>query len=128
MLDPQTGDRVRALLTAIDHSWREVPIAEITALARDLDVDLTIDRRGDPPLIYLRPRRNAVFDALTGREQEVAALVAAGMRNQQIADALTISLGTVKDHVHAVLEKAGCSNRAQLVAAWLGQQPAGEPR
>ena len=46
------------------------------------------------------------------------------MRNRQIADALSISLATVKDHVHAVLEKTGCSNRTQLVAAWLGQPSA----
>ena len=123
MLDQQTSDRVRALLGAIESSSREVPIAEITALARDLDVDLTIDRTGDPPLVYLRPRRNAAFESLTRREQEVASLVAAGMRNRQIADALSISLGTVKDHVHAVLEKTGCTNRAQLVAAWLGRAP-----
>ncbi len=123
MLDQQTSARVRALLGAIDSSAHGVPIAEIAALARDLDVDLTIDRSGDPPLVYLRPRRDAAFEALTRREQEVAALVAAGMRNQQIADTLSISLATVKDHVHAVLEKTGYSNRAQLVAAWLGQAP-----
>lgn len=121
MLDQRTSDRVRALLGAIDRASSEVPIAEIAGLAQDLDVDLTIDRRGDPPLVYLRPRRSASFAALTRREQEVAALIAAGMRNQQIAEALSISIGTVKDHVHAVLAKAGCSNRAQLVAAWLGQ-------
>jgi DNA-binding NarL/FixJ family response regulator len=125
MLDQRTSERVRALLGAIDSSAHGVPIAEIAALARDLEVDLTIDRNGDPPLVYLRPRRDAAFEALTRREQEVAALVAAGMRNQQIADTLSISLGTAKDHVHAVLEKTGYSNRAQMVAGWLGQAPEG---
>lgn len=126
MLDHRTSERVRALLGAIDSTSHGVPIAEIAALARDLEVDLTIDHSGDPPLVYVRPRRDAAFEALTRREREVAALVAAGMRNQQIADTLSISLGTAKDHVHAVLDKTGYSNRAQLVAGWLGQAPAGE--
>lgn len=123
MLDQDITQRVRALLGALDSAPDAVPVVEIAALARDLEVDLTIDRNGDPPVVYLKPRRHAAFDELTQREREVAALVAAGMRNQQIADALSISLGTTKDHVHAILEKSGCSSRTQLVAAWLGHAP-----
>jgi DNA-binding NarL/FixJ family response regulator len=123
MLDQRTSERVRALLGAIDGSPRQVPIAEIAALARELDVDVTIDRAGDPPLVFVTPRRDAVFERLTRREQEVAALVAGGLRNGQIAEALTISVATVKDHVHAILGKTGYASRAQLVAAWLGQPP-----
>jgi non-specific serine/threonine protein kinase len=56
-------------------------------------------------------------DALTAREQEVAALLARGFSNAQIAERLVVAKGTVDTHVHHILEKLGCSSRAQ-VAVW----------
>lgn len=46
--------------------------------------------------------------------------MAAGLSNRQIADALFISLATVKDHVHAILTKTGLDSRSQVAAAWYG--------
>ena len=54
---------------------------------------------------------------LTPREREVAALIARGMSNRQIADALVLSRGTAANHVANILRKLDCANRAQ-VAAW----------
>lgn len=53
---------------------------------------------------------------LTRREQEVMALIAAGRSNQQIADQLVISLGTVKRHNSNIYGKLGVRRRAQAVA------------
>jgi non-specific serine/threonine protein kinase len=55
--------------------------------------------------------------ALTGREQEVAALVARGLSNRQIAGRLFLSVRTVEVHVDRILTKLGFANRTQL-AAW----------
>lgn len=52
--------------------------------------------------------------ALTRRERDVARLVAAGQRNRTIADALGISEGTVKMHLHNVYAKLGLESRTQL--------------
>ena len=52
--------------------------------------------------------------ALTRRERDVAALVAAGQRNRTIAAALGISEGTVKMHLHNVYAKLGLESRTQL--------------
>ena len=54
---------------------------------------------------------------LTRREQDVAALVARGLSNSQIAAALVISVRTVETHVQHIMDKLGCSTRAQI-AAW----------
>jgi two-component system nitrate/nitrite response regulator NarL len=51
---------------------------------------------------------------LTPREQEVAALVAKGMKNREIAEALGIATGTVKIHLMHIFEKTGIRDRFEL--------------
>ena len=53
---------------------------------------------------------------LTRREQEILQLVASGLSNKEIAARLTITEGTVKNHVHNALEKLHLSNRTQAAA------------
>ncbi|MEP0882385.1 response regulator transcription factor [Trichocoleus sp. ST-U3] len=50
---------------------------------------------------------------LTSREQEILALIAAGKTNQEIAERLHIALGTVRVHVHAILQKLEVRDRTQ---------------
>ena len=52
---------------------------------------------------------------LSERELEILCLIAADVSNQQIADSLTISLSTVKTHVHHILEKLNAKDRSQAV-------------
>lgn len=52
---------------------------------------------------------------LTLRESEVAALLADGLSNKEIAIALWISENTVKTHLKAIFQKTGVSTRAQAV-------------
>jgi len=52
-------------------------------------------------------------DVLTRRQTEVLELLAAGLTNRQIADALYISVGTVKNHVHRILDVLQASSRDQ---------------
>jgi two-component system nitrate/nitrite response regulator NarL len=55
-------------------------------------------------------------NTLTRRESEILQLVAAGMSNKEIANQLTITEGTVKNHVHNALEKLHLTNRVQAAA------------
>ncbi|MBW4582931.1 MAG: response regulator transcription factor [Tildeniella nuda ZEHNDER 1965/U140] len=50
---------------------------------------------------------------LTPREQEILALVASGKSNQEIAELLYITSGTVRVHVHAILNKLDVRDRTQ---------------
>jgi ATP/maltotriose-dependent transcriptional regulator MalT len=61
------------------------------------------------------------LDALTPREREVAALVARGLTNRQVASELVISEGTCHLHVVHVLSKLGFHSRTQL-AAWAAER------
>jgi predicted ATPase/DNA-binding CsgD family transcriptional regulator len=53
---------------------------------------------------------------LTRREQEVAALLARGLTNRQIAEELTIAERTAETHVLKIMNKLGLNRRAQLTA------------
>jgi predicted ATPase/DNA-binding CsgD family transcriptional regulator len=57
---------------------------------------------------------------LTRREAEVAALIAHGCTNREIAESLVITEGTVERHVANIFRKLGCRSRAQ-VASWATQ-------
>jgi two-component system NarL family response regulator len=65
-----------------------------------------------PPI--LPPTATTVLEnPLTKREQEILALVAAGKSNQEIAEVLYIAPGTVRVHVHAILQKLEVRDRTQ---------------
>lgn len=53
---------------------------------------------------------------LTRREQEVAALVAQGLTNREIAEQLVLSVRTVEGHIDQVLGRLGLHTRTQLAA------------
>jgi two-component system, NarL family, response regulator LiaR len=60
----------------------------------------------------------AVYETngLTPREMEVLSLIEKGMSNQEIADRLFIEVGTVKNHVHSILEKLEVGSRNDAAA------------
>ncbi|MGW5658038.1 LuxR C-terminal-related transcriptional regulator [Streptomyces humi] len=60
---------------------------------------------------------------LSSREQEVAALVAKGMSNKQIATVLGRSQRTVDTHVQKILAKLVFGSRAQIATWWTANQP-----
>jgi non-specific serine/threonine protein kinase len=62
---------------------------------------------------------------LTGRERQVADLVAEGLTNRLVAARLVISRRTAESHVENILAKLGFTARAQI-AAWAAEHRAGE--
>ena len=59
----------------------------------------------------LDPRAHPVLSA---RETEILTLLAQGSTDQQIAEALVISLATVRSHLDRIRDKTGCRRRPEL--------------
>ena len=103
------------------------PFAEreiLAAVAEALDRSRELDRAR-----WETERLRARFQALTPREREVLALVAAGLLNKVIADRLGIAETTIKVHRGRVMEKMGASSLADLVrmSERLGLAPDADP-
>jgi DNA-binding NarL/FixJ family response regulator len=60
-------------------------------------------------------------NALTGRQLEIARLVAEGLGNREIAERLVVSKRTVDAHIDHIFTKLGFSSRSQ-VAVWYSRQ------
>jgi DNA-binding NarL/FixJ family response regulator len=69
---------------------------------------------GDPDAATRREQARQRLAALTPREREVAAAIASGSSNAEIAARLHISLATVKAHVSQLLVKLDAANRVQI--------------
>lgn len=120
--------RLRTALAGIrGGALSRVQLSELAGVAPEgveLTIDLEAERVLGQPLViarmHTRPGTDPCFAALTAREREVASLLAAGLRNKDIALALDLALGTVKDHVHRILAKSGLDGRSQVAAVWNG--------
>jgi len=63
--------------------------------------------------LNLSPKQPPTAQSLTAREVEVLRMVAQGKSNKQIADELSISLGTVRAHLSNILSKLHVASRTQ---------------
>jgi DNA-binding CsgD family transcriptional regulator len=130
-LDPGMLTRLRKMVQSLhEANGRGVPLEQLVDLATEvrLDAGVTIDFEasidiGQPFVVLRVPTRveaDTCLNVLSRREREVAVLVAEGLSNKKIAQRLSISLATVKDHVHSTLRKTGLPNRAAIAAACRG--------
>jgi DNA-binding NarL/FixJ family response regulator len=98
-------------------------MAEAATLTQDaLDLAVRLDMPGTVAAAGQLAARITVdrdeADPLTGREREVAALLAEALSNRQIATRLVLSERTVESHVRSILAKTQCANRTEFVARW----------
>ena len=61
----------------------------------------------------------AGLKGLTKRELEICSMIAKGFSNEQMAEALFISAGTVKNHISSIYEKTGLRSRTKLTASYI---------
>jgi predicted ATPase/DNA-binding CsgD family transcriptional regulator len=76
-------------------------------------------------LLSTRQLEAEQFGGLTEREREVAALLAQGKSNREIADLLVVHFRTIETHVSNILSKLGLTSRAQI-ALWAREKGLGK--
>jgi DNA-binding NarL/FixJ family response regulator len=121
-----TGYRERSLLLeALDAGARGFLLKEapLVDLARAIRVVARGGTYVDPELAGLLTGQEATtrLVTLTKREREILRLIADGMRNEEIGQALSISPLTVRTHVKHAMEKLEADTRTQAVASALRQ-------
>jgi predicted ATPase/DNA-binding CsgD family transcriptional regulator len=109
----------------LDVATWEAAFAEGKAMRLEEAVEYAIsEEEVSPPTdaVPEQPSTDARSPAtLTRREEEIAALVARGFTNRQVAMELSISEHTVATHVSRILKKLAFRSRAEL-AAWVSEQ------
>ncbi len=102
---------------AISYLLKNVTADELAKAIRDaVSGRSTLSPEAARALIQAtRPTKQPAID-LTEREMEVLNLVVQGNSNQQIADAMVISLATVKAHISNILSKLQVSSRSEAIA------------
>ncbi|MEU6784380.1 LuxR C-terminal-related transcriptional regulator [Nonomuraea angiospora] len=88
-----------------------------TRMPPEVVAGLVLD--GDPGSAAPPPRVLA-RDGLTAREREIAAMLARGLSNRGVAEALVITPATVARHVAIIMEKLGFDSRARI-AVWAAE-------
>lgn len=96
----------------------------VHAQVRRSDIGLASALRTPLPMVEMRKKGKMKGEPLTNRETEVLGLVARGMTNRGIADHLSVSMATVKTHIHHIFRKMDVGNRTQAVhraraAGWI---------
>ena len=114
-LAPQVAAARASANAALGASRFEAELAAGARLSRDAAVRLAL---GEPGHVAVAASDSTGAGLLAKREAEVARLVADGLSNKEIGARLFISEHTVDTHVRSILNKLGCSTRAQI-AAWV---------
>jgi predicted ATPase/DNA-binding CsgD family transcriptional regulator len=114
-LAPQVARAEQSAIAALGASRFEAEFRAGSRLSRDAAVRLALGESGH---VAAAASDRAGTGLLAKREAEVARLVADGLSNKEIGARLFISEHTVDSHVRSILNKLGCSSRAQI-AAWM---------
>jgi DNA-binding CsgD family transcriptional regulator len=91
-------------------------VDEFRAMGMQPALERALGLRDDPGQAAAARIRPMYPGGLSAREVEVLRLVAAGKSNQQIADALVISLNTVARHMGNIFAKLGVANRVEAAS------------
>ncbi len=97
-------------VSALQEVMRGGTWLEPAMTARLIERTVTLHQALEMMKPYAAPGQD---ESLTRRQHEVLQLIAAGLTNQEIADRLFISVGTVKNHVHRILDTLRATSREQ---------------
>jgi predicted ATPase/DNA-binding CsgD family transcriptional regulator len=92
-------------------AWERGKSREFKATCEEIRADIFQSKQLASHLLMAQP----LPDPLTKRELEILALIASGYSNQQIAEALFITVGTTKNHLKSIYNKLDVHSRTQAI-------------
>jgi DNA-binding CsgD family transcriptional regulator len=109
----EAKDRARQVLIQSEAEWPTVDFGMAMHESRQTDLSIVAAQLVDQLAAHIQ---QPLVEPLSERELEVLQLVAIGRSNREIAQDLTLALGTVKTHLHSILQKLDTGNRTEAVA------------
>ncbi len=101
---------------ATGYLLKNVSVSELATAIRAAHAGrMTLSSEATEALVHAAAHPIVPADELTEREREVLALMVDGLSNQEIADRLFLSLGTVKFHAGNIYSKLGVDSRVAAV-------------
>jgi len=99
------------------HLFRDITkLAKVRRIVEDLHTELCggVVKSDEPPRGHDPPETPTTLP-LSRREREILSWTAAGRSNKEIAERLSVSVETVKSHLHHIYRKLGVSGRVEAV-------------
>jgi LuxR family transcriptional regulator, regulator of acetate metabolism len=129
--DPTLDEQQRRLLAllgrglSVAEASKQLHLSPRTAERRLAEARAALGAGTNAEAVLLAEGRSLGPDGLTAREREVLELVAAGLRDDEIADRLGIARSTVATLLRSSMEKLGARTRVQAVAKLAGIEDEG---
>ena len=113
----ETGDRIAGFRSGVDaYVTKPFESEELIAIVAGI-LERVQRTHGDLARLFGESEKEITFqrdEELTDAEWRVAAAVARGLSNKEIASELNLSLRTVEGHISHILDKKNLSNRVEL--------------
>ena len=103
------GYEIVGIFDSLEDLNRQYNIAYIDVILYDLK------NNSDFQILLNYKKAKPCERKLSPRETEVMALLAKGLVYKEIAETLTITLGTLKQYIHIIYKKLGVSNKTEAI-------------
>jgi DNA-binding NarL/FixJ family response regulator len=110
LLKDTSGDNLAEAVRGALRGESQMDPTVARKVLREFQHATSMGRASAPPAPHEEP-----LEKLTDREEEILKLLAAGLSNKEIAQELSLSEGTVKNHISAILGKLHANDRTQAV-------------
>jgi non-specific serine/threonine protein kinase len=117
VIDPADQTEYSRILAGLKSALGDDVFSALWAEGKTMSLNNAIEMGLSEPKVDSAPSKKEKFGGLTVREREVAALIAQGKSNREIAEAMTVRVKTIETYVTRILNKLGFDSRVQI-ATW----------
>jgi predicted ATPase/DNA-binding CsgD family transcriptional regulator len=110
-----TRTRAERWLQQAQPALTDAVAADLSTVTQELEAELSTYTRSVRTSPDGQVAQSSLADPLSERELEILRLIAEGLTNQEIADRLVLTVGTIKTHNYNIFGKLGVKNRGQAI-------------